>query len=564
MDVLLIAALVLMTLFTVIIIIGIQIEIIMGKCTRRKLLKEHAVPDNLSASLSDRQLTALRKIYGKRFKDNKVYRLNGPLYEGKQTRFFNSDTLAINGIRIETWHLPYSPITITKSEEFYHGEFNASEILSKCKEKSSVYTEGVIYKDCFYITKINNFDMLDELTEHFTKPQHVSDIYMLGMFAIFPIAGWGINWFIVALDASAGSFFAVPCIIGLLIFSLRMTYLLTRVYTVEGVFCPLSDRRYSIQDKYRFGDDDDDTEEDVEDNCVVGTIDGAFIKSQYPLECGKYYQLLVAPEPLSQSYFFDVKKINGEKYTDEEDACPELFLLVVLFGLIFSLQFLFSAQSAYQEDAKPYYEHNLEKFDTPKLSQYVVTDKQLEKTEIGDLLQITELYYSHVNQQFLLFRDDAGSVNAAFKRYCTSGQYHQAVNFARKYMDIRRTIFMLNGIGVENYSYASVTRPRNDVLNDDVCDTRGDLLRYVGCPGCEKINTKNWQLIVTGIDRDKNIFYVTNDLDVYYYAVNKDHYLIAIVNMIASVIYLFLGLVFVWMKRRIRKINDSPDILWVK
>lgn len=237
---------------------------------------------------------------------------------------------------------------------------------------------------------------------------------------------------------------------------------------------------------------------------------------------------------------------------------------MVLFGLVFSLQFLFSAQSAYQEDAKPYYEHNLEKFDTPKLSQYVVTDKQLEKTEIGDLLQITELYYSHVNQQFLLFRDDAGSVNAAFKRYCTSGQYHQAVNFARKYMDIRRTIFMLNGIGVENYSYASVTRPRNDVLNDDVCDTRGDLLRYVGCPGCKKINTENWQLIVTGIDRDKNIFHVTNDLDVYYYAVNKDHYLIAIVNMIASVIYLFLGLVFVWMKRRIRKINDSPDILWVK
>ncbi|MGF1687457.1 hypothetical protein L4C36_12280 [Photobacterium japonica] len=526
-----------------------------AKDTRQTLLFNHLVPENVSStSLSHQQLTMLRKIYGKTFKDGNVYKIKGHFCQGQKSAFFSGDPLTINGIKIKTGYRPYQPIILSQCNEFNEEHVNYSEILLKAEDKKEVDAEGVVYKDCLYITKMNDFDVVAELTETFSKKPHIGAIYMGAEFALLPGMSWFFTGFFVVLNATSASVFAIPLIVVFLILILFFVYTGTRNFSVEGIFYALPDRYNKPVDSYRNG--------------TVGMIDGVFIETQHPLEVGQHYTMLLSLDPMMQTHFLSVEKVNGVKYTRDEDCWPELILVVMFVGFILSAMFLFHAKSHHQAAAKPYYEHNEDKFGDSKISQYVRKTEDLKNTEVGDLLQVRDLYYSHVNQHFVLFDEDTrhnkynySEVYSAFRLYCKSGKITKAVNAIDKKAKIRRTVFMLNGMGREDYTYATSTRPAYD---SSICESKDNLVRYIACHDCQSVKMEDRQLVVTDIDKHKGIIHVTDKFDVFYYAIDADHYLIAIVNMFVSVVYLLIGIMFVLMKYKIRKINDSPDILWVK
>ncbi|HFG2237456.1 TPA: hypothetical protein ACGF9M_002554, partial [Vibrio cholerae] len=139
------------------------------KKLREKTINEYInSKSTLSGYLSENQLISLCRIYKKKFKSNEIYKVNGVLYYGdgsSQTRWYD---VAINGMRVETIYTPYKVISIRTNSgyEFLDDDSFNNDLLSEFDNKK-VEIEAIVHKNCFYAIKVDDFDIIEELTPRF-------------------------------------------------------------------------------------------------------------------------------------------------------------------------------------------------------------------------------------------------------------------------------------------------------------------------------------------------------------------------------------------------------------
>jgi len=126
---------------------------------KKKLVKDLYENNKHSHCLSVESMSVMKKVYKKRFKDNRVFSISGKLHDfplglGFRNRWYDR---CIDRMRIES--------------AFYPGDVIISIDDEELNELSDTYVEGIVYKDAIYVTRINDFNVLHEVNKLYSLPK---------------------------------------------------------------------------------------------------------------------------------------------------------------------------------------------------------------------------------------------------------------------------------------------------------------------------------------------------------------------------------------------------------
>lgn len=344
-------------------LLGMLSNTSMFKNLREKAIYKHIKYKNtFSGYLSEEQLILLSRIYKKKFKNNKSYKVNGVLYYGggsSQTRWYD---LSINGMRVETIHKPYKVISIrTESgcEFLDDGSFN-NDLLCDFDNKK-VVIEGIVHKNCLYASKIDDFDILEELMLSLSLKKTLNstrlDFWLLGFSVLFYL-----SLFPVISSPTNGTFvFLTLCTVISFLGIIFILHHITLRYKVKGTY---KERRiyYDEQHDWKY----------------VGTIGNVLIDSRFPLVDGKYYKALLTTRDASRAGLMHVEKLNGHNYEEGNANAPIKLFVFLCIQFLLALTYYGYSKDNIQEELVPFYNHNVEKFGVQEPSKVIRDSKDFE------------------------------------------------------------------------------------------------------------------------------------------------------------------------------------------
>lgn len=533
--------------------IGLVDRISSCKGIRRKIISDYIKSDDVSsATLSGEQLKILRKIYKKPFKDGHTYTVNGLLYYGagsSQTRWFD---LAVKGMRIETVHTPYDPASIDKISEFNGEEFNASSVVLDVEGKPDIDIEGVVYKDCLYVTKIDGVDLIAELQPGLSLKRRFSPVN-IGFVFLFTAILFYFSWFVSWVEPTQGTttFLSVTTTISIII-SVITLYFITRVYTVKGTYksrdCLYHEGKRLLSDQW------------------VGTIGDVLVSSHYPLEEGKHYQALVKKESIYHTGLMDVEKLNGEPYLIEKESMTIVLCFFFVIQFIIAYSYYDFAKHDIQPELKPLYHHNVDRFGELALGQTINKIEQFDDIEVGDSLTIEKIFYSQISDHFLILEPDIVAKNkrlfGMFFMSCSSDNLFDWIERIKNTIRLNNVTFIFDS---EQPSQRYDPRPYirdKETMYEIMCRSPRDVIRYIACSDCSRYPHQSRQGIVTSIDTENLDIHLTNTIDINDYPVQIARYDASVIIMLASLFYMVIGLILVSMKYAIYRRNSSENITW--
>ncbi|WP_330961004.1 hypothetical protein [Photobacterium sp. 53610] len=186
----------LLSIAVIYLIVGVIANLVSGFFHQRALISKLARQRH-KAHLSTQQMQLLKNIYQKNFNDNRVFELNGQLYQ----RYVE---VCLNELKIESIYWPDQDIPEANTIE-------EKELLEKEGGKITKL-EGVVYKHGFYVIRVDDFNILETLAPYFALPKvKKSNLGLLAfLFSLMPVAF--LNLFILAaMDYDSASDFLFFC-----------------------------------------------------------------------------------------------------------------------------------------------------------------------------------------------------------------------------------------------------------------------------------------------------------------------------------------------------------------
>lgn len=243
----------------------------------------------------------MKKVYKKRFKDNRVFSISGKLYDlplglGFRDRWYDR---CIDRMRIESAFYPGDAITNIDGE--------------KLNELSDTYVEGIVYKDAIYVTRINDFNVLHEANKLYSlprvkknNPSSQDECLLLYFYMAFCL----IFLFLLKDGLHPASIIYIALLLSpMLIWQIKSNYEHSKLYEVSGAFS--LDNSMSLEGRTEVGTINGIPIRGFEDNFKDGeitTIHGLIEHSPYfglhpeiINECNMHFCLTEKKESLAKS-----------------------------------------------------------------------------------------------------------------------------------------------------------------------------------------------------------------------------------------------------------------------
>lgn len=531
-------------------VLGMLSNISTTKKLRKKTINEHINSKNtLLGYLSENQLISLGRIYKKKFKSNEIYKVNGVLYYGSgssQTRWYD---LAINGMRVETIHKPYKAISIRTESgcEFLDDDSFNKNLLCEFDNKK-VKIEGIVHKNCIYASKIDDFDIIEELMPIWSLKKTLNstrlDFWLLGLSVLFYL-----SLFPAISSPTKGTFiFLTLCTVISISGTIFILYYMTLGYKVKGIY---KERRIYY---------------DVQHDCkYVGTIGNVLIDSRFPLVDGNYYKALLTDRDVSRVGLMHVEKLNGHNYDEGNANAPIKLFVFLCIQLLLAFTYHGYSKDSIQEELVPFYNHNIEKFGVQEPSKVIRDSKDLQNIEPNDHLTVHGADYINEGKYFLFFEGELfekhKSLFSLLNRSCLRGDLQKFINTVNQRVEHMKFNFDINN--KEN-------QINQDISNRDLIDYKNicnvsfyKAVRFALCHDCNQRESQPIKGIVTSIDYENKVIHLTNEFDPSNYPNQIARYHIAVVVFLSTIIYFLIGLGGIAMHYEIGRRNKSKDKRWV-
>ncbi len=530
---------------------GMLSNISTAKNLRKKTINEYInSKSTLSGYLSKNQLISLRRIYKKKFKSKEIYKVNGVFYYGdgsSQTRWYD---VAINGMRVETIYTPYKIISIrTKSGyEFLDDDSFNNDLLSEFDNKK-VEIEAIVHKNCFYAIKIDDFDIIEELTPRFSLKKTINSIRLSFSLLFFSFPFYLSLFFATSVPTNGTFVFFTLCTVISILGTIFILYYLTLGHKVEGT--------YKERQIYYDGQAD----------CrYVGTIGNVLIDSRFPLVDGQYYKAILTANDVSRRELMRVEKLNGHNYEEGNADSPIKLFAFLCIQFLLALGYYGNSEDSIQEELAPIYNHNVEKFGVQEPSKIIRDIKDLENIEPNDYLIVHSAYYIREGGYYLFFEGDLKknheSLYSLLISSCVHGDIKKFINAANQRVEHVKFKFDINN--KEN-------EINQDVSNRGAIDYKNfckmsfyKSVRFALCHDCSQRESQPIKGIVTSIDYENQMIYLTNEFVPSNYPNQIARYNIAAVIFLSTIIYLLMGFGGLAMYYEISRKNKSKDKRWIR
>lgn len=531
-------------------VLGMLSNVSTTKMLREKTIREYInSKSTLSYSLSENKLMLLRKIYKKKFKSNLVYKVNGVLYYGSgssQTRWYD---LSVNGMRVETVHAPYKIVSTRKLNgyEFLNDDSFNNDLLCDFENKK-VEIEGVVHKNCFYVSRIDGFDVIDEIMPVFSLRKTLNITKLDFSFIGFSLIAYLSLFFATSIPSNGTLIFFTLCVFVSILGSIFLLYHITKGYKIEGVY----------KERKIYYDEEHDWK-------CVGTIGNVLIDSQIPLIDGKHYQAVLTDLSVRRTGLMHVEKINGHNYEQDNTNGSIMLFVFLCVQFLLALAYYEDSKDSIQEELKTFYNHNVEKFGVEEPSKIIRDNKDLDNIELKDFLTVFNVYYSSEGEYFLFFEGGLPKNNYSLKsslyHSCRRGNTKAWINTVNK--KVKHIRFKFDSNIKENEKAKSLFEP-GEVDHKKICDEKySSVVRLALCQDCSQRESKPIKGIVSRIDQAKKTIYLTNDLDPGDYPTQVARYKISLVVLLSAFIYFLMGFGGIVMHYEISRKNKSEDKTWV-
>ncbi len=529
-------------------VLGMLSNISTCKKLRIKTINEYINrKSTVSGYLSKSQLMSLGRIYKKRFKNNQTHKVSGVFYYGggsSQTRWYE---LAINGMRVETIYKPYESVSISGCEFLDDGSFNKNLLCDFDFKKVDI--EGVVHKNCFYVSKVNDFDIIDEIIPSLSLKKVINicklDFWLLGLSVLFYFS------LIPAISSptSGTLIFLILCTLVSICATVFTLCHLMRGYEVKGTF---KEKNIYIDELY--------------DRTYVGKIDNVLIASQYPLINGNHYQAVLTDGDLGRTGLMYVDKLNGDEYKEGNTDGAIKLLVIVFLQFLLSCTYFLSSKDSIQEELEPLYNHNIERFDLEEFGKKIHDTQDFDNIKVNDYLTIKNIYYNSDGDYYILIKDDLYKnykpLIYTLGRLCLlGGDTFQWINVANSVVEHVTFKFDSNNKWHKN-SEIDIKYDANDYKM--ICDIESyEAVRLALCRNCSQSKNQAIKGVVTGIDYENRVVHLTKELEPKKYPNQFARYYVALVILLSSVIYLLIGFLGIIMLCGINRKNKSKEKKWV-